>query len=374
MRIKRKPPRPSSRHTRYERGRGAVAGRGHFLRASGHQLFLAGITGGVAAFPKPMAVERKYERDIDLLLAEELSVNAAFADWLKEMTQIAGTPARVVDVFVSKSNSLGESDLIAIYEMEDSRRFALMIEDKVDAPLQPRQAERYRMRAEQEVKLGTCASYAVLLCAPRNYLEQCDGISGFDGSVAFETIAAFLSEGKPTPRDLYRASFLEAAATRRVNIWVRDPDDQTDEFWDAAYKMATSEFPILEMKPLKVSKGCNWITFRPRDIPTQPRQVYVSAKGERGQIDLTFGGVTAHRFHELVSDLLEPDMTVHQTSASTAVRLEVGGFQISDGVKAGMPRVRAAFEACERLIRFYRLHRVELVAASDQAATEKMRA
>lgn len=314
-----------------------------------------------------MVVERKYERDIDILLAEEFSVNPAFAEWMKAKTEFASTPARVIEVYVSKSTNLGESDLIAIYELEDERRFALMIEDKVDAPLQPQQAERYRLRAEQEVKAGACVSYAVLLCAPQSYIAQCKGINGFDGSVTFEEIAAFLSSGDATPRDHYRASFLNTAATRRANNWVRDVDDQTNDFWDAAYEIATRDFPILEMKPLKLTKGSNWITFRTRDMPTQPRLINVSFKGGRGEIDLTFGATTAHRFHELVGDLLEPDMTVHQASASTGIRLQVEPFQVSDGLEKAMPRVRAAFQSCERLIRFYRSHRDTLNKAAEAA-------
>jgi hypothetical protein len=92
-----------------------------------------------------VAIERKYERDVDILLAEEFSVNAAFADWFRSQTKYKTSIARVVDVFVSKRDNLGESDLIVIYEIEGGNRVALLVEDKVRAPLQPGQAKRYRM-------------------------------------------------------------------------------------------------------------------------------------------------------------------------------------------------------------------------------------
>ena len=317
-----------------------------------------------------MVVERKYERDIDLLLAEEFLVNPSFADWMKAKTDIGSRKARIVDVFVSKANNLGESDLIALYELDDGKRFALMIEDKVDAPLQPEQAQRYRLRAEQEVQASLCAAYAVFLCAPHFYLENCSGAEAFDGRISFEEIAAFLRGESATPRAEYRASFLESAATRRVNNWVREIDEQTEEFWEAAYQLATKEFPILEMKRLKVTKDSTWINFRPRDMPTQPRRVYIFMKGDRGQMDLTFTGVTAHQFHQRVSHLLEPEMTIHQTAASAAVRLEVAGFTISEGLEIGLPKLKAAFQACERLIQFYRTHRTALdFAATEASAT-----
>jgi hypothetical protein len=42
-----------------------------------------------------MAVDRKYERDIDLLLAEEFAVSDTFATWFLNQTRFAGKRARV---------------------------------------------------------------------------------------------------------------------------------------------------------------------------------------------------------------------------------------------------------------------------------------
>jgi hypothetical protein len=57
-------------------------------------------------------------------------------------------------------------------------------------------------------------------------------------------------------------------------------------------------------------------------------------------------------------------MSVHQTNASAAIRIETGGFLIQDGIVEGMPKIRAAFGASSRLIALYRDARVEL----DQGA------
>jgi len=45
-----------------------------------------------------MSVERKYERDIDLLLAEEFSVSPGFASWFQAQARFADLKADVVDV------------------------------------------------------------------------------------------------------------------------------------------------------------------------------------------------------------------------------------------------------------------------------------
>lgn len=292
-----------------------------------------------------MPVMRKYERDIDLLLAEEFSVCPAFADWFKSKTKFAAEEAVIADVHVSKSDNLGESDLIALFKRIDGKCFALMIEDKVDAPLQPDQASRYRLRAERMIKAGECFDYAVALCGPRFYLENVNNLAEFDVKIAFEDLAEWFRQSAPSKRELYRAQFLETAATRRANNWVREIDEVTESFWAAAYDLAVREFPILEMKPLKVTKDSTWINFRPADMPTLPRRIYISVKGDRGHMDLTFSCTIAYTLHDHVRDLIEADMTVHQTGKSTAIRLRTPGFSPKDGVEDGLPKVRASFHA-----------------------------
>jgi hypothetical protein len=95
-------------------------------------------------------------------------------------------------------------------------------------------------------------------------------------------------------------------------------------------------------------------------MPTMPKHVYVSLKGDKGYIDLTFTNTTAHMFQQLVKHLLEPNMTVHQTGAAAAIRIKSSGFRIADGIADGIPKVRAALEASARLVQFYRAFRTEL--------------
>lgn len=308
---------------------------------------------------RDMPVERKYERDVDLLLAEEFSVNQTFAERFKSLTKFADRSATVSNFWVSKSNNLGESDLIVLYQSEDGESFALLIEDKVDANLQPDQAARYRLRAEQDRAHEIYSDYEILLCAPDHYINKRSDLIGFDRKVSFEKIAEIIRMGND-PRANYRADFLQTASTKRINTWSRENDVLTNDFWNAAYELATTEFSQLEMKRLKVTKNSTWITFRPRDLPTMPKHVYVSLKGDRGHIDLTFGKTTAYLFKSGIAHLLDPDMSVHQTSASAAIRIETPGFKITEGIVTGLPKVRAAFDASSRLLALYRSARAEL--------------
>ena len=320
---------------------------------------------------KGHAIGRKYERDIDLLLAEEFVVSPGFAAWFLGKTKFSNFGLLVHHVAVSKSDNTGESDLVVIYSNpETEARYAIHIEDKIDAPMQPDQEDRYRQRAAVEMGKGAYQDFELVLCAPSFYLNHHPQTSDFDRKVSYEDIAAFINEHDPSPRGKYRAEFVSTATSKKINAWQKVDDEATNMFWDEAYKMASKEFPVLEMKAPELTKGSMWINFRPHDFPTMPRRVYVSFKGDRGFMDLTFDRCSAHKLAEQVKSLLTDGMTVHQTGQSVAIRLAVGKMVISDPLAVSLPKLREAFSACAKLIHLYRSNQSALMAAvSDSAVT-----
>ncbi|MFC4726907.1 hypothetical protein [Coralloluteibacterium thermophilus] len=314
-----------------------------------------------------MPIGRKFERDIDLLLAEEFMVNEQFAAWFLSRSRLSHeVGARVVDVDVSKATSEGESDLIVYYERGSGERVALFIEDKINAPLQPEQAKRYVSRAEALLAGGDLEAVDYVLCAPAAYIKSCPAgaIDEFTTRLSYEDLAEHFAAAGTSLRAQYRARFLREAACKHKTHWERQIDDATNAFWDAAYALASREYPILEMGKKTYTKNQTWITFRPRDFPTMPQKVEIHYKGDRGFVDLAFGSTSAHRMHTALRSKLPADMTLHQTGRSTSLRIEVPAYSIAAGWDAGRGAVTAGFAAAARLISFFREHRDELMAAA----------
>jgi len=317
-----------------------------------------------------MTVERKYERDIDLLLAEEFSVSPPFAKWFLSRTKnFNEIDAKVHEVYVSRSDVTGESDLVVVFErLGGESRFALHIEDKIDAPLQPEQEARYRLRAEAEISREDYSAYEVVLCSPEAYPSAHEKARGFDSFVSYEAMSDFLrSNGQVDVRSTYRANFIETASKKSPNTWTRIDDVVTNSFWKAAFEIANRDFPDLEMKSPNLTKDSTWIDFRPLDMPTLPRRVCISLKGDRGFMDLTFTACRAHLFQPQVKTILDSTMSVHQTAKSTAIRINVDPFIVCEPDEAVLAKVRAAFAACVRLISFYRNNREVLNNAAAMA-------
>jgi hypothetical protein len=315
-----------------------------------------------------MAVERKYERDIDLLLAEEFCVSPGFADWFLSRTSFRGIAATVLDVFVSQSDTDGESDLVVLFEKDDSSRFALFIEDKIDAAFMPGQHARYTVRAQARRSRGEFAEFEIILCAPGTYWEASADAKLFQTFVSYEDIGEAFSTIDPSPRAAYRRQFFITAAKRAANTWRHIDDPLTNSFWEQAYDLATREYPALEMKEPKYSKGAAWIWFRPHDFPNMPRQVRLELKGNQGHADLVFPKTDGVRFATAISHALPKPMIAVRAGSTAVVRLRFEPFRVADGIEVGMPKIRQAFEALTVLMEYYRRNTVFLDQAAEGAS------
>ena len=148
-----------------------------------------------------------------------------------------------------------------MFDRNATGRFALLIEDKIDAPFQPTQYERYVSRAQSAVSRGEFDEFEIVLCAPLAYRNSMENVL-FEVFVSYEEIAIAIESCDATARGCYRAEFVRNAAARNVNTWERVDDAATNQFWEAAYQMASREFPILEMKKPKFTKDSTWISLR----------------------------------------------------------------------------------------------------------------
>jgi len=204
-----------------------------------------------------------------------------------------------------------------------------------------------------------------VLCAPEAYQKTHSRTVGFDSIVSYESIAKFLRTSQDA-HSLYRADFIESATRKSSCDWVRVSDKTTDDFWDIAYEIAVADFPDLAMKELRLTKDSTWITFLPNDMPTMPVWIYVSAQCGRGHMDLTFTKSEYHLFSPLVVGILEEGMSVISVGDSSAIRIKVEGFKVGEVDEAVRKRIRGAFGASVRRIKFFRSPRDLLTQAADE--------
>lgn len=190
-------------------------------------------------------ISKFVERDIDMLLAEELRVNAAFAKWIMNRFpagNILKFPAMSSNVSVVEDGS--EADVVVTFETLTGGVHRLFIENKIDAMLLPEQLERYVRRGNGEVRHGLIEDFSVLFFTPSAYLKV--SLPERVRQLSFEEAAQMLGEYSDL-RSAYRASLLLRALPRRS---ARERDAQVAEtapyikdWWDAVYSMLERQYP-----------------------------------------------------------------------------------------------------------------------------------
>ena len=94
------------------------------------------------------------ERDIDLLVAEELCVDGPFSAWMLDRCGApAGLAHPAVETRVSVMEDGSEADVAALHARGDGQ-FRFYDEDTIDAGMMPEQRGRHTRRAEAEERSG----------------------------------------------------------------------------------------------------------------------------------------------------------------------------------------------------------------------------
>lgn len=235
------------------------------------------------------------ERDMDLLFLEEFAASQEFAAlFLNECGVEEFEVERVIHSLhqdgegcaiaqMKGETSRGESDMTVIYRCHDERR-ALLIEDKIDACVQPHQRQRYEKRGQVAVEAGEYAAFDVFLVAPEGYLGT-SAAADYENVVSYESIRDyFLRQG--TSRSIFKAAMVARAIDKqKARSAIKIPSEQVMDFFYSYIHYVTTNYPSysLETRPgrLRGSKS-SWMVYA-----TRMQGVKIKHK-VRGCVDLAF--------------------------------------------------------------------------------------
>jgi len=296
-----------------------------------------------------LLLPRLYERDIDVLLQEELifndAVNAIFRDALK----LDGS-FRIQKCRLSVVDETGETDLFAVFSF-GNRSGALLIENKIDAAFQPRQPQRYRERA---ISLASGVEFDQVFCvlvAPRGYFRSgADGFSHFDAIVSYEDIAAAM-ENEAMPRSKHRAALVLRAMGQAQTSYIMAPVVEVGALWERIYRMATTEFSELNMNP-PGEKGAQskWLVFK----ANLPPRVTIDWKITKATMDLSFWkGAKNAPTQEISLSSLPAGARLGLLRDTTVISVPLSRPP-SDWTQMGSDEIRAGLGTARQLLSFYR--------------------
>ena len=205
-------------------------------------------------------LEAVRERDVDLLLIEELYVNAQFNHWLAD--SVIKTDATFLGAWHSVTGNLGESDIVVLYQAENRSKTALLIENKIDACPQPDQALRYHQRGEEGIDSGNWDQFFTCLVAPEAYLKSDN--EEYQNEISYESVMQFFLQ-QETDRANYRASIIHSAIEQHRRGFQRTVDQRVTEFGADYITYVKQNYPYLNIRSYdkERSRGHDWFYFHP---------------------------------------------------------------------------------------------------------------
>lgn len=301
--------------------------------------------GGDEVMTAEVVLPRLYERDIDVLLQEELIFNEAVCGIFSSALGF-NAPLQVSQCSLSVVDGTGETDLLARYTVDD-KSGVLLIENKIDAAFQPTQPERYKARAAGMATDGQ-AAYCILI-APTRYAEGNAAAVHFDACVSYEDVARAIGS-QATERAKHRAALLLRAVEQAKSSYIVIPAPEVTSLWQRIYEIARTEFPLLGMKA-PGDKGSNswWVIFK----GNLPSLITIDWKVKNGFVDLSFWNGARHK---PTSGSEVPVGASFVTSGTTAMFRVPVEKPSEDWIDLTDAQIRKSLKIADGLLEFYNSH------------------
>ena len=200
------------------------------------------------------------ERDIDFLLVEELNINSQFSDYLfqydiPKILQAVNFKAihSVID------EQYGETDIFFSFSACD-KNYAILIENKINAPFQPDQAKRYKLRKNKIKKENRIDKIYTALTAPEKYINTHEETKDFDIIIFYENIIHYFINIEKTSRSLYKAMIFNDAVAQSKCSYIVKENPQVTLFWQKYWTLIRKEYSYLQMKePSTKPFDADWV-------------------------------------------------------------------------------------------------------------------
>lgn len=260
------------------------------------------------------------ERDVDLLLVEEIACGDAFLTYVtnevfgQALHEIGYISHRVLHSS-RRMHNRREIDITVEIETTIGERIVLLIENKLDAGEQVDQASSYREEARHLEAIGAASIVRTVLVRPEQYGRANAAFDAqFDHRLSYEGVAAFLSAradsvgGELGQRLSHRAQLLDQAVTKGRRGYRAVPLPVIADFNSAYVDLCRRDFPHLKPGPAMLKTGSPGesvtMIFAPETLPKWPHlpQMRLVHQLREANANLSFYGWGDH-FADLVAPL-----------------------------------------------------------------------
>ena len=275
------------------------------------------------------------ERDIDLLLMEEFQISDEFVAWFCGNLNLQGV--QPAGAWHSVSDTDGESDLLLRVSI-GNRRVGVLIENKINAPEQDQQAERYHIRGIRSREAGKFDDYVTVMCAPQRYFDALPADSMYQHRVPYEAIAKWFerSEGR---RAAWRWHIMLEAIEQGRRGYTMLVNEASTAFHLQYWEYLQGKHPRIKMqRPTSKGSKSTWIIMKGLDFPPG---VKLHHKLDQQVIEL---GFERRRVEEILDahQNWPDDILVVQKGKTASLMVKVPSIDIQMGVASQILAIEEA--------------------------------
>lgn len=180
------------------------------------------------------------ERHIDFALVELFKTSQGFRQWFTSQLELESEIAEFQGVRRSTWIHAGESDLEVGFTTTNTENLIILIENKIGASKQERQAERYHERGGFYTTNGPWDRFIVCLIAPEEYVSDTDR-EEFGNTIYYEDILRHLESSTHDGTPYFRYLFKEGTRRQRAD---GEFSDLTKEIAEGALSRVNDDFEI----------------------------------------------------------------------------------------------------------------------------------
>ena len=272
------------------------------------------------------------ERDMDLLVLEEMLSSNPFRKWLVgKLYNGARQLHRLIGAWHTPSlEPLGSIDILFIFEeMSAHRRCAVLIENKIDQPKQNLQAQRYFEFGEKGVQDGYWDEYLTCLFSPQAYFSSLEPSEYFSSYLSYEEIEQWFSRAAAESH----SATIERSAYKKTLI--RRAIEQGTGMMRQQTQMMNAEYPA-ELPPVTRQ---TMLTNRQPQPSVAPMQTSVQMPASRQP-------------QPSITPMQTPVPSAIQTPMASSAPMQMpmtSSSQLPRQMPQGQEEIREPVEAAEKL-------------------------
>lgn len=330
------------------------------------------------------------ERDMDLLVLEEMQVSAPFRTWLVgKLYNNSRKIHRFLGAWHTPSNgALGSVDILFLFEELSGRKCAILIENKIDQPKQDLQAQRYFEFGEKGLEEKTWDEYLTCLFSPEAYFANLEPSEYFSSYLSYEELENWFAHasrgnnGIVEERANYKRLLVREAIEQGIVIQKKPPkagqpqkaaksdyrvfpggvfnlpkgyreaeDTILGKFWNDYQAFADQYFPELGMKkPTGSASEAGWVEFAPEAFP---RDIKIIHKMPQGYMDLSFGMSSLAMIQPPYQPYLEADMSFKDSGKAAVIRINLPPLDPQQTFAGQQEMIGFALQKAQKLYQLY---------------------